>query len=69
MKKNVGAIDRGIRIMIALIIAALYTLDVISGGFALILGIVAVVLVATSAVSFCPLYRLLNISTREEAPA
>jgi hypothetical protein len=67
MKKNMGAIDRGLRIGAALIIAALYTLGVIDGALAIILGIVAIVLVVTSAVSFCPAYLPFSISTREEA--
>lgn len=69
MKKNVGAIDKGIRIILALIIAALYTLGVIGGGFGAFLGIVALVLIATSALSYCPLYQFLGLSTRREAAA
>jgi len=67
MKKNVGAIDKGIRILIALVIAAFYTLGVIGGGLAVFLGIVALALVMTSAVSFCPVYQFFSISTRGEA--
>lgn len=66
MKKNMGALDRGLRLGAALIIAALYTLDVINGVVATILGVIAVVFVVTSFVSFCPAYLPFNISTREE---
>jgi Inner membrane protein YgaP-like, transmembrane domain len=65
MKRNLGPIDKGIRIGAALIIAALYTVGVIGGVPAVILGIVAFLLVVTSAISFCPLYYFLGISTRE----
>jgi hypothetical protein len=65
MTKNVGTPDRIIRILLALIVAVLYFTEVIAGTTAIILGIIAVVLLLTSFVSFCPLYRLLNISTQK----
>ena len=69
MKKNVSPIDKGIRIATALIIAALYTLGAIGGGLAVFLGIIALVLIVTSALTFCPVYSLFNISTRSEPTA
>jgi len=66
-KKNVGGVDRGIRLGAALIIAALYTLGAIHGVLAIVLGVVAVALVVTSFLSFCPAYSILKISTREDA--
>ncbi|HEY5564595.1 MAG TPA: DUF2892 domain-containing protein [Rhodothermia bacterium] len=66
MKKNLGPIDKGIRIGLALIIAALYTLGAIDGALAIILGIVAVALIVTSAISFCPVYLPFKFSTRND---
>jgi len=66
MKKNLGPIDKGVRIGLALIIAALYTLGVIDGALAIILGIVAVALIVTSAISFCPAYLPFKFSTRDD---
>ena len=43
MKKNMGTIDRGVRVAIAVVIAILYFTGVISGTGALILGILAVI--------------------------
>lgn len=63
MTKNMGTLDRVIRLLIAVLIAVLYLTHVISGVAAVILGIVAVVFVITSLVGFCPLYVLLKIST------
>lgn len=63
MKKNMGAIDRGIRILIAVVIAVLYFTVQISGLAAIILGILAIVFLATSFMGFCPLYLPLKIST------
>ncbi len=63
MKKNIGNTDKLIRLLLALLVAVLYFAGVISGTLAIILGILAIVLVATSMVSFCGLYTILGINT------
>jgi hypothetical protein len=63
MKKNVGSIDRVIRIVAALVLAALYFMNVISGTLGIVLVVLAVIFAATSAVSFCPLYAMFGLST------
>ncbi|HOI87375.1 MAG TPA: DUF2892 domain-containing protein [Lentimicrobium sp.] len=63
MKKNIGNTDKLIRLILALIIAVLYFLNVITGTLALVLGILAVVLVATSLLNFCGLYAIFGINT------
>ncbi len=66
MKKNMGNIDKAIRIIVALIIAGLYFTNVISGTIAIIGIILAGVFILTSFISFCPLYLPFGISTRKE---
>lgn len=66
MKKNIGTLDKIIRLGLAFVIAILYFLNVISGTMALFLGILAVVFIATSTLSFCPLYLPFRISTRKK---
>ncbi len=63
MKKNMGTIDKVLRIIIAAVITGLFAADVISGTVGIILVLFAFVFVATSIVSFCPLYTLLGVST------
>ena len=63
MKKNMGTVDKVIRILVAVFIGVLYFTNVISGTLAIILGILAVVFVLTSFISFCPLYLPFGIST------
>ncbi|WP_319559869.1 DUF2892 domain-containing protein [Marispirochaeta sp.] len=63
MQKNMGIVDRVIRLALAVIIGILYFSNQISGTAALILGIIAIVFLLTSIVSFCPLYNLLKINT------
>ncbi len=63
MKKNMGGNDRIIRVIIAVLVAALYFTNVITGVWGILLLIIAGVFVLTSIVSFCPLYAPFGIST------
>lgn len=65
MKKNMGGADRIIRLIIAAVIGYLFyngTL-VIGTTLGVIGAIVAVIFLLTSVVSFCPLYRVVGLST------
>ncbi len=66
MKKNMGNIDKVIRILVALVIAVLYFMHVINGTVAIIGLILAAVFILTSFVSFCPLYLPFGINTRKK---
>lgn len=66
MKKNMGAIDRIVRTVVALLIGVLYFTGQITGTAAIILGIIAVTFLATSFFSRCPAYLPFGISTRKE---
>lgn len=63
MKTNMGTIDRVVRLLVAVAIAALYMLNIISGTVAIVLLVLAGVFVLTSLVGFCPLYMPLGINT------
>jgi hypothetical protein len=63
MKKNMGSADRVIRVILAALVAVLYFTNVISGTTAIILAVLAIVFVATSITSFCPLYLPFGLST------
>lgn len=63
MKKNMGKADRTIRFIVAAVVVALYATKVISGTLGLVLLVFAGVLLLTSLISFCPLYKALGIST------
>ena len=68
MKKNMGGMDKAIRILLAIVIGVIYYMGTISGTLAVVLGALAVVFVATSFVGTCPLYLPLGISTRAGKP-
>ena len=63
MTKNLSTVDRIVRVVIAAVFAVLLITGVVSGIWATILGILAVVFLATSLVSFCPLYAPFGITT------
>ena len=67
MKKNMGSMDKGIRVFLAVIIAILYFTNQITGVAAIVLGIFAVVFLLTSFMSFCPLYVPFKLSTLKKS--
>ena len=66
MTKNMGAADRVIRILLAIVIGILYFTDKITGTAAIILGIIAIIFLLTSFIGICPLYSPLKISTKKK---
>jgi hypothetical protein len=66
MKKNVGSIDRVIRILIAVVIVVLYFTNIISGTLGIILLILAAVFAVTALINFCPIWSVLGISTKKK---
>lgn len=58
-----GNVDRAVRVVIAIIIAALYFTGSVSGTLGIVLLALAGIFVLTSFVSFCPLYAPFGIST------
>lgn len=63
MKQNMGTTDKIIRVILAVVVGLLYFTGQITGTAAVILGVLAVILVLTSAIGFCPLYAPFGIST------
>lgn len=63
MQKNMGATDKTLRLIAAVVAIALAATGVITGSAAIIAYVVAGVFVLTSLVSFCPIYRVLGLRT------
>lgn len=66
MKKNMGNLDRILRILVATVLVILFFTDVISGTWGIIALILAGIFVLTSVLSFCPLYWPFGIKTVRE---
>ena len=63
MKKNIGKIDRVIRILVAVVFIVLYFTNVISGTLAIILLALSAIFILTSILGLCPLYLLFGLKT------
>jgi hypothetical protein len=63
MKKNMGSLDKLIRLMIAIVLIVLYYTNVLKDTLGIVALIVALVFTITSLISFCPLYKLFGIKT------
>jgi hypothetical protein len=63
MKSNMGIADRVIRVIIAAVIATLYFTHILSGTLGIVLMVVSGIFVLTSLISFCPLYRIIGVTT------
>lgn len=58
-----GSADRIVRILIALLAAYLYYAGIVTGTWGIVLIVVSVIFLLTSAVGFCPLYAVFGIKT------
>jgi hypothetical protein len=63
MTKNVGTTDKFVRIILALVLAALDFFEVVKGGYSWVLSVVAIVLLVTALLNYCPVYTLLKKNT------
>lgn len=63
MKPNMGTTDKVLRVIVAAVVASLCVNGPISGVTGIILLILSVIFVATSLISFCPLYLPFGIKT------
>ncbi len=66
MINNMHSIDRVVRILLALIIGFLIINRTLAGTAGIILGILSIVFLITGIISFCPLYKVLGISTKKD---
>ncbi len=63
MKHNMGTVDRILRAVVGIFLGYLIFTGKVQGVLAVILGILGVTLLVTSAIGYCPPYALLGIST------
>ncbi len=69
MNRNMSNLDRGLRSF--LIAPAAVAVAVVVGGGSIagiVLLVLAAIMLATSAIGFCPLYMLLRLNTRGRTP-
>lgn len=63
MKKNMGSADKIVRIILAAVFATLFFTGTVKGILGIVLVILGGVFLATSIISFCPLYSIFGMNT------
>lgn len=63
MKKNMGSMDKLVRLLIAIVLIVLYYTNVLKDTLGIVALVVALVFTITSLISFCPLYTIFGIKT------
>jgi hypothetical protein len=66
MTKNMGRLDRILRVSLAIVLGAMVGIGLFPTTLGIIFGVIAVVMILTSAISFCPLYLPFKHNTLEE---
>jgi hypothetical protein len=64
MKKNVGNLDRTLRVLLALVLILLTYFNMIPTPYSYISIVLSIVFIGTSFISFCPIYYGLGISSK-----
>ncbi len=65
--KNLGTLDRALRVIAVSAIVIAYATGNLTGTVGVVLLLIAIVLLATAAIGFCPAYRLFGASTCEKS--
>jgi uncharacterized membrane protein HdeD (DUF308 family) len=63
MPKNVGGIERGMRLLIGIALLALAFLHVVTGTMAIAAYVVGAIALVTGLIRFCPLWTVFGINT------
>ena len=63
MKANVGGLDRGVRILIGLVLLALGLDHVVTGRMAIVAYALGAIALVTGVARFCPAWSIFGIST------
>jgi hypothetical protein len=63
MTKNLGSIDRILRIVVGITFGVLYFTGVTTGTLGIVLAVLGGIFIATSLISWCPIYAVLGLKT------
>ena len=63
MQKNIGTVDRVIRVVVGIAALATWYLGLVEGTLGIIVLVVGVVMIATAVLRWCPPYALIGLNT------
>jgi hypothetical protein len=66
MKTNEGTVDRVIRVILGVVLAALGLFGVVSSTLMYVFYALAAILIITAAIGFCPLWAIFKINTAKK---
>ena len=69
MKKNMGKLDRSVRLLIALVLIGVYFSGIVTGTWGIVILVAAGIMALTSLINSCPLYSVWGISTASKHKA
>jgi hypothetical protein len=62
-EKNVGMVDRIVRIILGIILLYLFAVNMITSPWSYIVALIGLILLVTGIVGTCPLYSILSMNT------
>jgi hypothetical protein len=62
-EKNVGMIDRVIRIILGIILLYLFVVNMVAAPWSYLVALIGLILLVTGVVGTCPLYSMLGMNT------
>ena len=62
-EKNVGMIDRVIRILLGIILLYLFVVNMVAAPWSYLVALIGLILLVTGIVGSCPLYSMLGMNT------
>jgi hypothetical protein len=66
-EKNVGTIDRVVRIIVGIAFLAGFALNMVAAPLSYLVALIGLIALVTGALGTCPAYSLIGISTRDKS--
>jgi len=65
-EKNVGMIDRMVRILLGIVLIAVFALNIVAAPWSYLVVLIGIIALATGAFGTCALYSLIGMNTLEK---
>lgn len=67
MEKNAGTIDRVVRVVIGIVLLYAVATGMVTGIVMYVAGLLGLMMLATAALAYCPLYPVMKINTASKS--